>query len=145
MHKRRILLDSNLEKKENFHIRKLRKNIDIALTLYSEINYIYRATTAILAWFKNFLRMYVILHIFSFIPFNLLRRTICRVCKICYPISSDPAIVRKVLNHANLNQFACSKTSNDRQLKKTTTKVSICWEYVDDVCRRIHWRKLRVL
>ena len=27
----------------------------MALTLYSEINYIYRATTAILTWFKNFI------------------------------------------------------------------------------------------
>ena len=83
--------------------------MNIALTLYSEINYIYRATTAIITWFKNFLKMYVILHIFSFIAFNLLRRTICRVCKIWHPISSDPAIVRKALNHANLNQFARSK------------------------------------
>ena len=86
------------------------------------MNYIYRATTAILAWFKNFLKMYVILHIFSFIPFNLLRRTICRVCKICYPITSDPAIVRKVLNHANLNQFACSKLRMTFSLKKQQQK-----------------------
>ena len=41
----------------------------------------------------------VILHIFSFIPFRLLRRTICRVCKMWHRIASDPAIVRKASSH----------------------------------------------
>ena len=102
----------------------------------------------------------VILHIFSFIPFRLLRRTICRVCKMWHRIASDPAIVRKASSHEFESIRLCD-TINDRQLKNLVkrivwartediivfdlAKTSISWEYVDDASRRSHWRKLRVL
>ena len=102
----------------------------------------------------------VILHIFSFIPFRLLRRTICRVCKMWHRIASDPAIVRKASSHEFESIRLCD-TINDCQLKNLVkriiwartedvtvldlAKISISWEYVDDVSRRSHWRKLRFL
>ena len=102
----------------------------------------------------------VILHIFSFIPFRLLRRTICLVCKMWHRIASDPAIVRKASSHEFESIHLCD-TINDCQLKNLVkriiwaktgdiillylAKISIPWEYVDDVSRRSHWRKLRVL
>ena len=102
----------------------------------------------------------VILHIFSFIPFRLLRRTICRVCKMWHRIASDPAIVRKASSHEFESIRLCD-TINDCQLKNLVKrivwartediivldvlKISISWEYVDDVSGRSHWRKLRVL
>ena len=102
----------------------------------------------------------VILHIFSFIPFRLLRRTICRVCKMWHRIASDPAIVRKASSHEFESIRLCD-TINECQLKNLVkrivwartediivfdlAKTSISWEYVDDASRRSHWRKLRVL
>ena len=102
----------------------------------------------------------VILHIFSFIPFRLLRRTICRVCKMWHQIASDPAIVRKASSH-QFESIRLCKTISDCQLKNLGkriiwarteditvlhfAKISIAWGYVDDVSRKSHWRKLRVL
>ena len=102
----------------------------------------------------------VILHIFSFIPFRLPRRTICRVFKMWHRMASDPAIVRKASSHEFESIRLCD-TINDCQLKNLVkriiwarteditvldlAKISISWEYVDDVSRRSHWRKLRVL
>ena len=87
----------------------------------------------------------VILHIFSFIPFRLLRRTICRVCKMWHRIASDPAIVRKASSHEFESIRLCD-TINDCQLKNLVkriiwartediivldlAKISISWEYV---------------
>ena len=102
----------------------------------------------------------VILHIFSFIPFRLLRRTICRVFKMWHRMASDPAIVRKASSHEFESIRLCD-TINDCQLKNLVkriiwartedvtvlhlAKISISWEYVDDVSRRSHWRKFRFL
>ena len=102
----------------------------------------------------------VILHIFSFIRFRLLRRTICRVCKMWHRIASDQATVRKASSHEFESIRFCD-TINDCQLKNLVqtiiwartediivldlAKISISWEYVDGVSRRSHWRKLRFL
>ena len=102
----------------------------------------------------------VILHIFSFIRFRLLRRTICRVFKMWHRIASDQATVRKASSHEFESIRFCD-TINDCQLKNLVqtiiwartediivldlAKISISWEYVDDVSGRSHWRKLRVL
>ena len=75
-------------------------------------------------------------------------------------IASDPAIVRKASSHEFESIRFCD-TINDCQLKNLVkriiwartediivldlAKISISWEYVDDVSRRSHCRKLRVL
>ena len=75
-------------------------------------------------------------------------------------IASDPAIVRKASSHEFESIRLCD-TINDCQLKNLVkriiwartediivldlAKISISWEYVDDVSRRSHCRKLRVL
>ena len=72
----------------------------------------------------------VILHIFSFIPFRLLRRTICRVCKMWHRIASDPAIVRKASSHEFESIRLCD-TINDRQLKNLVKR--IVWARTEDI------------
>ena len=75
-------------------------------------------------------------------------------------MASDPAIVRKASSHEFESIRLCD-TINDCQLKNLVkriiwartedvtvldlAKISISWEYVDDVSRRSHWRKLRFL
>ena len=72
-------------------------------------------------------------------------------------IASDPAIVRKASSHEFESIRLCD-TINDCHLVKRIiwactedsivldlAKISISWEYVDDVSRRSHWRNLRVL
>ena len=79
----------------------------------------------------------VILHIFSFIPFRLPRRTICRVFKMWHRMASDPAIVRKASSHEFESIRLCD-TINDCQLKNLVKR--IIWAGTEDSMCLI-WQK----
>ena len=102
----------------------------------------------------------VILRIFSFISFHLIRRTISLVCKMWNRISEDPSIVRKAPSE-NFESIRLHECLTFTQLKNVVERVIwvrtadiklldlaktvISWEYVDSHDRRNNWRSLRIL
>ena len=102
----------------------------------------------------------VMLCIFSFISFHLIRRTLSLVCKKWNRISGDTSIVRKASSQ-NFESIRLHECLTCTQLKNVVeriiwvhtadiklldlAKTAISWEYVDSHDRRNHWRSLRIL
>ena len=100
--------------------------------LYSA-NYVWATLLTFVMTQFNELPQDVILHIFAFISYTFLRRSVCRVCKTWHRISDDPAILKKAPSQV-FESIRLFETLTNGQLKNSVQ--TIIWARTEDIDRR---------